>query len=118
MGLSKATFIDEHKNAGIVNVSYKSDEDEFTKAETEAIEDNKKKEHENGGVKDEDIKTENGNVREEKREEEKEEDEEAVPDGGWGWVVTFGCIIIAVIFFRLYNQSFSVRFISVSLNNN
>lgn len=103
MGLSKATFIDEHKNAGIVNVSYKSDEDEFTKAETEVIEDNKKKEHENGRIIDEDIKTESVNVREGKGEEEKEEDEDAVPDGGWGWVVTFGCIIIAVIFFRLYN---------------
>lgn len=115
MGLSKATFIDERKNAGIVNVSYKSDEDEFTKAETE-IEDNKKKEHVNGGVKAEEIKTENGNVREGKGEEEKEEeDEEAVPDGGWGWVVTFGCIIIAVIFFRLYSPSFSVCFIKVSL---
>lgn len=113
MGLSKATFIDERKNGGIVNVSYKSDEDEFTKAETE-IEDNKKKEHENGGVRDEEIKTENGNVREGKREEEKEEDEDAVPDGGWGWVVTFGCIIIAVIFFRLYNRSLSICFKSVS----
>lgn len=30
------------------------------------------------------------------KEGEEEEEEDEAPDGGWGWVVTFGCFIIAV----------------------
>lgn len=99
MGLSKVTFKDEHKNGGIVNVSYKPDEYEVTKPETEVSESNGGRELSSGGVADREIKVEHRHIREEKREkEEKEESEEELPDGGWGWVITFGCITIAVIF--------------------
>ncbi|XP_047487662.1 monocarboxylate transporter 12-like [Penaeus chinensis] len=97
MGLSKVTFKDEHKNGGIVNVSYKPDEYEVTKPETEVSENNGGREQRSGGVIDEEIKIEHRHVREEEKEkEEKEESEEELPDGGWGWVITFGCITIAI----------------------
>lgn len=31
-----------------------------------------------------------------REEEEQQQEEDEAPDGGWGWVVTFGCFIIAV----------------------
>lgn len=103
MGSSKKTLQEGHTNGGIANAAYKQDEgkgEEVTKAESETSEGKRERRTEDSeGRIYREHKPWAEEVREEKREEKEEEKEEELPDGGWGWVVTFGCVIIAVFFF-------------------
>ncbi|XP_042877167.1 monocarboxylate transporter 13-like [Penaeus japonicus] len=51
----------------------------------------------------------------EEEEEEEEEEEDEAPDGGWGWVVTFGCFIIAFLV-DLLGPCFGIIFSKLLLN--